>query len=158
ALPLDSRARTRARVVLAIALFCLALWIAADFLPALGWGGILAIGLWPLYARSVTLVGTDRFPILAPFGFTLLTGLVVLIPVGVAGKQAATEGGAVFAWAVQAREGGIPVPGWINQLPLAAQGAQQFWADNLADPKGAAGLFQSFNVDRAMEWTRALGG
>jgi predicted PurR-regulated permease PerM len=156
--PLDARARTRARTVLTIALVCLALWIAGDFLPALGWSGILAIGLWPLYARSVTFIGTHRSPTLAPLLFTLLTGLIVLVPVALAAQQIAQQGGAVLAWAAQARDSGVPVPGWINQLPLAAAGAQQLWEQHLADPKRAASLFQSLNVDSATEWTRALGG
>jgi len=47
-LPSNSQARMVARTGLTIALVLLALWIAADFLPALGWATIIAITAWPL--------------------------------------------------------------------------------------------------------------
>jgi predicted PurR-regulated permease PerM len=157
-LPLDSQARKRARIVLTIALVGLAVWIAGDFLPAIGWAAILAIGLWPLYARSLPLLGGGRSPTVAPLLFTLLTGVIIFVPVAIAAQQIAEQGNTLLTWMGHARESGVPVPGWIGQLPIAAEGAQQLWTQHLADPKGAAGLFQSFNADRAMEWTRAIGG
>jgi predicted PurR-regulated permease PerM len=158
ALPLDSQARKHARTVLTIALVGLALWIAADFLPALGWAAILAIGLWPLYSRCVLLLGNRRSPTLAPLFFTLLAGVIIFLPVALVAHQIAQQGNTFFAWVAQARDSGVPVPGWVAQLPIAAEAAQQLWAQNLADPKAAESLFKSFNVDRALEWTGALGG
>jgi predicted PurR-regulated permease PerM len=52
-LPSNSQARMVARTGLTLALVVLALWIAADFLPALGWAAIIAITAWPLYARCM---------------------------------------------------------------------------------------------------------
>ncbi len=47
-LPSNFQARMVARTGLTIALVVLALWMAADFLPALGWAAIIAITAWPL--------------------------------------------------------------------------------------------------------------
>jgi predicted PurR-regulated permease PerM len=58
----------------------------------------------------------------------------------------------------EARDNGIPVPSWIGQLPIAADFLQQWWRDNLAEPKQAAGWFDRVNTEAAAEWTKALGG
>jgi predicted PurR-regulated permease PerM len=57
-LPFDSRARTLARVAIAILVVLLAAWVARDFLVALTWAAVIAIAVWPIYIRS-------RFPSLA---------------------------------------------------------------------------------------------
>ncbi|MGC1745129.1 MAG: hypothetical protein WA754_21590, partial [Pseudolabrys sp.] len=69
-LPSNSQARMVARTGLTIALVVLALWIATDFLPALGWAAIIAITAWPLYVRCIPFLGETRSPILAPLIFT----------------------------------------------------------------------------------------
>jgi hypothetical protein len=58
ALPLHARARMAARAALAVSLVMLALWTAADFLPALIRAAILAITMWPLYVRFASLLGS----------------------------------------------------------------------------------------------------
>ena len=59
-LPSNSQARMVARTGLTIALVVLALWITADFLPALGWAAIIAITAWPLYVRCIPYLGESR--------------------------------------------------------------------------------------------------
>jgi predicted PurR-regulated permease PerM len=157
ALPLDRHARRIARTALALGLGVLGLWVAADFLAPLGWAAILAITLWPLYARFVA-TGEHAMPLFAPLIFTVLTGLIVFVPVALVAQQLARQGQAFVTWVNQARESGIPVPAWLAQVPVAADSAQQLWAQNLSDPKAAGAWFQSVNVDKATEWTSALGG
>jgi predicted PurR-regulated permease PerM len=156
-LPLNSQARTVARTLLTFALVGLALWVAGDFLPALGWAAILAIGLWPLYLRCASFLGKRQSPIAAPLIFTLFAALIIFLPVALATQQLALQGNAFFSWVAKARESGIAVPGWVAQLPVAAEGTQQLWAQNLSDPKAATDLFSKVNVDRAMEWIGTLG-
>src|SRR5215211_7972964 len=140
-----------------VVLVGLAIWVGGDFLPALGWAAILAMTMWPLYARWASLLGKSRAPILAPLSFTLLAGLILFIPLALAAHQIARQGGAVFSWIGQAREGGIAVPGWAAQLPIAAETVQQWWRQNLSDPRTAASWFKSINAENAAEWTSALG-
>ena len=158
ALPSDRHARRIARTVLALGLGVLGLWIAADFLAPLGWAAILAITLWPLYARFVAASRERATPVLAPLVFTVLTGAIVFIPVALVAHQLARQGQAFVTWASQARDSGIPVPAWLAQMPVAADSAQQLWTQNLSDPKAASAWFQSINVDKATEWTSVLGG
>jgi len=73
-LPLHAEARLSARVALAIALVAAALWTASDFLPALIWAAIMAIAVWPLYARVAGTASAEP-SVLAALLFTVLIGL-----------------------------------------------------------------------------------
>ncbi len=157
ALPLDAGARRAGRAALAIALLALALWTAADFLPALIWATILAITAWPLYVRFASLLSGDKSRLSAA-AFTLLVGLVLFLPVALATYQIAQQSDVLFRWIAQSRENGIEVPEWIARLPVAADAIQQWWRENLTDPKMAAGWFQNFNAERAVETARTFGG
>jgi len=146
-----------ARTGLTFALVGLALWIAADFLPALGWAAIIAITAWPLYARCMPYLGETRSPILAPLIFTALIAAIVFVPLALAAHQVARQGDATFAWIAQSRESGIAIPSWVAQLPIAAETVRQWWEQNLSDPAAAASWFKSINAEKAAEWTSALG-
>jgi predicted PurR-regulated permease PerM len=156
-LPSNSQARMVARTGLTFALVGLALWIAADFLPALGWAAIIAITAWPLYARCMPYLGETRSPILAPLIFTTLIAAIVFVPLALAAHQIARQGDATFAWIAQSRESGIAIPSWVAQLPIAAETVRQWWEQNLSDPEAAASWFKSINAEKAAEWTSALG-
>jgi predicted PurR-regulated permease PerM len=143
--------------VLTMALVVLALWIAADFLPALGWAAIIAITGWPVYVRCMPYLGETRSPILAPLIFTTLMAAIVFVPLALAAHQIARQGDATFAWIVQSRESGIAIPSWVAELPIAAEIVQQWWERNLSDPAAAASWFKSINAEKAAEWTSALG-
>lgn len=156
-LPSDARARQAARAALAIALLALALWTAADFLPALIWATILAITAWPLYVRFASLLSGDKSRLSAAI-FTLLVGFTLFLPVALATFQVAQQSDALFAWIAQSRESGIAVPDWIARLPVAADAIQQWWRENLADPKMAAGWFQNLNAEKVADSARMLGG
>ena len=156
-LPSNSQARRIARTALTIALVFLALWIAADFLPALGWAAIIAIAAWPLYVRCTPYLGETRSPILAPLIFTTLIAVIVFVPLGLAAHQIARQGDATFAWIAQSRESGIAIPAWVSQLPIAAETMQRWWEQNLAKPAAAASWFKSINAEKVAEWTTAFG-
>ena len=156
-LPLDAAARVKARVVLAVGLVGLALWTAASFLPALIWATILAVSLWPLYLKFA-----NRFALgpsnLAAFIFTLIVALVLFIPMALAVYQVAQQGDVLIGWLKKAGESGIEVPEWIARLPVAAESMQQWWRENLSDPKAATALLKTVNTENASELFRTLGG
>ena len=154
-LPLHAGARLTARVALAMTLVAAALWTASDFLPALAWAVILAIAVWPLYARFVR---TDQPSPLASFVFTTLVGLTLIFPIALATYQTAQQSDVLLAWIKQSQENGIAVPEWVARLPIAADTLQQWWRENLADPRSAAGWLQSLNADKAAEFLKAFGG
>src|ERR1700730_11891808 len=98
ALPIDSRAQLATRTAFAILLVLLALWAAGDFLPALAWAAVIAITTWPVYIRFASLISDDRSPGLAPLLFTLLTGLVLVVPIILTVHQIVQESDAFVHW------------------------------------------------------------
>jgi predicted PurR-regulated permease PerM len=157
ALPLHADARLVSRAALAIGLVAIALWTAADFLPALVWAAILAVALWPLYASFATRVSAEPSSLTA-FIFTLIVALILFTPMALAIYQIAQQSDALGGWITQARDHGIKVPDWVARLPVAADSVQQWWRDNLADPKAAAGWLQTVNGDKASDFVKTFGG
>jgi predicted PurR-regulated permease PerM len=156
-LPLHPGARVSARVALAIVLLGLALWTAADFLPALIWATILAIAIWPAYerVRSRMSGGDSGWVALV---FTALVALTLFVPMALATYQIAQQSDLLVSWIKQSRDNGIQVPEWIARLPIAADAAQQWWRENLTKPEAASLWLQSFNADQVSGIIKTFGG
>jgi predicted PurR-regulated permease PerM len=156
ALPFDSRARAMTRTAIAILVVLLAAWVARDFLVALAWAAVIAIAVWPIYIRFATLAIGDRA--LAPLLFTLLTGLVVLVPIALAVHQIA-HGSDAFAQSLKAlQQSGIPVPAWIVRLPIAGEYFEIWWRANLSNPEVLVEWLRAVNTENITAWTSTLGG
>src|SRR5882757_3718820 len=85
----DSNTNAVAWAAFATLMIVLGLWVARDFLVALTWAGLIAIAAWPIYTRFATRLAGSRASVLAPLLFTILTGLVLLVPVALAMHQLA---------------------------------------------------------------------
>ena len=156
-LPTGAAARMNARVVLALILVALALWTAAGFLPALIWAAILATSLWPLYVKFATRVSSSPSS-LSAFVFTLIVALILFTPMSLAIYQIAQQGDLLVGWLKKAGESGVEVPDWLARLPVAAESVQQWWRNNLSDPKAATEWLKSVNADNASDLFRTFGG
>ena len=158
ALPFDSRARVNTRTAIAIAVILLAAWVAREFLVALTWAAVIAIAAWPIYIRFATAVLGGRSPALAALLFTLLTGLVLLVPIALAVHQIA-QGSNAFARSLnQLQESGIPVPAWLGRLPIAGEYVDAWWRANLSNPEALVEWLRSANTENITAWTSTLGG
>src|SRR5689334_25441993 len=82
--------RTQLRLLVAL-LTLASLWVARSFLLELAWAVTLAVALWPLYGRALARRRRKGPPILAPLGFTLATGLVVMMPIALVAVEAARD-------------------------------------------------------------------
>jgi predicted PurR-regulated permease PerM len=158
ALPFDSRARALTQTALALVVVLLALWVARDFLVALTWAAIIAITAWPIYTRFASLVLGGRSPALAPMLFTLLTGLVLLVPIVLTAHQIAQGSDAFVRVLNQLRESGIPVPVWLAQLPIAGAYLDLWWRTNLSNPEVLVEWLRGVNIENLTAWTSILGG
>src|ERR1700726_572039 len=156
ALPFDSRARTVARVVIAILVVLLAAWVARDFLVALTWATVIAVAVWPIYIAFATPI---RGPAaLAPLLFALLTGLVLLVPIVLVAHQIA-QGSDAFAQSLkELQESGIPVPAWLVRLPIAGAHLDVWWRANLSNPDVLVEWLRGINTENITAWTSILGG
>jgi predicted PurR-regulated permease PerM len=158
ALPIDSRAQLAMRTAFAILLVLLALWVASDFLSAMVWAAVIAITTWPVYIRFATLISDDRSPMVAPLLFTLLTGLVLVVPIILTVHQITQGSDAFVHWVTQLRQEGIPVPGWVAQLPIAGEYLDRWWQANLSNPRAVVEWLRGVNMESVTTWTSALGG
>jgi predicted PurR-regulated permease PerM len=153
-----SPSQRAARLIVTLGLAALGLWILWDFVPALLWATVFAVASWPLYARfSRHVPGHHQASAAAPLIFTLLVGLVFLVPL--AGMAVALGREVLFV----ARElpgiekTGLPTPDWLADLPLGGHYAAQWWQSNLADPHAAAALLGRLDRGVVIDWTRLLG-
>ena len=90
--------------------------------------------------------------------FTLLTGLVLLVPIILTVHQIAQGSDVFVRWIGQLRRDGIPVPVWVAQLPIAGDYLDQWWQANLANPKAVVEWLHGVNLESVTAWTGALGG
>ena len=157
-LPFDSRTRAITRTAIAILVVLLAAWVARDFLVALTWAAVIAITAWPIYIRFATPISGGRSAALAPLLFTLLTGLVLLVPVVLAVHQIAQGSDAFVRTLNQLQESGIPVPGWLEQLPVAGKYLDLWWRANLGNPEVLLVWLRGSNIENITAWTSTLGG
>jgi predicted PurR-regulated permease PerM len=156
--PNHAQARLAARIALGAGLVVLGFWMSLDFLAPLSWAVVIALTIWPAYRKFSARIGAEPSDVLAPLSFTLIIGLVLFLPVGLAIHQAALEGQNLIQSLAHVRENGLPVPEWLPQLPLGEHGAR-WWAANLSDPTNASELLGG-NLDKEAQaaWTRTLGG
>jgi len=154
---LDAKARVAARIGLAICLSLLALWMARDFLAPLGWAIIIAVSTWPIYSRFAAKFSSGGRTFLAPAMFTLIVGLLIFLPVGLALHRASQDGAAVAEALARYRETGIPAPGWLGDVPGIGQHASQWWRVNLSDAKAVHQWIGSDGTRNNTDATRAVG-
>ena len=156
-LPLpDARARRVVRSVFAGTLVLLALWVARSYLVALVWAAVIAISVWPLYARFATRLGRHRM--LLPLVFTVMTAFVLAIPFTLVTVQVGRQGQMIIEWITHAQQSGIAVPGWLGRLPVLGQNLEQWWRENLANPGSAGEMLGALDRDALSSWLQTFGG
>jgi predicted PurR-regulated permease PerM len=157
AVPSESRVRGITRTIAAVGLLMLAVWLVRDFLTALTWAGLIAVTVWPIYGRFVLLIPAER-DVLAPLLFTLLIGLVLIIPLTAAMHQIAL-GSRTFASTLrQLQASGLPVPSWLAQLPMAGEYLDTWWRNNLGNPQNLREWLGHLNIESITAWARVLSG
>ena len=150
------RYQRSARTVLSIGLFMLGLWIIHGFIPALVWAAILSIALWPGYSRALRAwPGGDRIAL--PALFTLLVGLVFVVPLLLIALQAGRDAHDFFEWLHGIERAGIPAPGWVASLPLGGQQINAWWTENLAKPFDSNDLLHHFSRNSVVSFSREVG-
>ena len=145
-----------ARLLLALALFLLALIIAAGFLPALIWAVVIAVAIGPLHARAERRWPPGRHNLLLPLLFTVGVGLVIVVPFIFAAFQAAREAHDLAVWLATIKRDGLPAPAWVNDLPIGRDEVAAWWQAKLGTPAAATAFLHELNVGLVAR-SRALG-
>ena len=146
-----------ARIALATAVVAVGLWILRDFLAALVWAAVLAIAFWPVYRRLRQPTSRPIDRIVAPALATTVIGIIFIAPIVLLGVALARESHFVVEFIANARHHGIPVPGWIYQLPLIGASLAEWWRTNLGDPVAAEELIGRVNLRTLTESVREYG-
>jgi predicted PurR-regulated permease PerM len=146
-----------ARVVLALAMLGLGIWILHRFLAALAWAGVLAIALWPLYRRLARALPGDDKAILAPLLATLILGLIFTVPFVYVAIEGAHEIHLAVQYLGEAQRNGVPVPEWVPQLPFVGRAVEDWWRANLTEPGAARELLGRVNPRSVAESARFYG-
>ena len=153
-----SPSRTFSRLVVTALLAVLAVFILWEFLPALLWAIVFAVTTWPLYTRFARLLHGDREgAIVAPLAFTVAIGALFLVPLVLIAVELGREGLFVARWVPSLEETGLPLPGWVGELPLVGHYIVRWWQDNLGDPGAVTEFLGRVDHSTVIEWTRTLG-
>jgi predicted PurR-regulated permease PerM len=142
--------------LLIVVLTLVGLWMARSFLLQLAWAATIAVSLWPLYCRVARPGRKEGLRIAAPLGFTLMTGLVLMVPLIVVAMEAARDSQAALDWLAVAQKQGVPVPHWLPGLPMVGARAAAWWRGNLTDPRGAGQLLGQIDAGALARFTGAL--
>ena len=135
-----------ARVALAGAVVAFGLWILHEFLAALAWAAVLAIALWPLYARLQRLLPPRDAWAIGPLLATTVVAICIIAPIVLLGVAVARESHFVIKFVGDVRHHGVPAPDWIEQLPLVGATIAEWWRANLSDPVLAEELIGRINL------------
>lgn len=144
------RIQRRAQGFLTLFLIIFALWTLRPFIPALIWGIIFAIALWPLYQRAETKLGRSLW---LPSLFTLVLALLFLVPVSFIAYKTVDELQEALQWLDTIKNTGLPMPSWIDHLPYGAQAAHTWWNNHLTQPEEMTTLLHSLSTE-GMQATR----
>jgi predicted PurR-regulated permease PerM len=146
----------RAVGVIATAILALAgLFTLRDFLPAIVWALVIAIGLWPLFDRLAARWPRHRRGLL-PSLAVIATLLVLALPLLMIGFPVFHDAREAAHWLEQARTAGVPPPPFLQHLPDGAQ-LTQFWQANLARPGALSVLASRAMQGGVMEFGRRFG-
>lgn len=151
-----SRGQSIAGIAAIVALVLAGLWTLHAFLPALGWGSIFAISLWPTYQRCAR-----RWPagqaLLLPACFTLFILMVFVIPLVMVVAAVAHDSAGVAQWLASARAQGVPAPALLHHLPYGDP-LSAWWQSALSTPEGINRLSHAVPGFPVGTGERVLGG
>ncbi|HTJ89320.1 MAG TPA: AI-2E family transporter [Acidocella sp.] len=128
--PLLPRLQAAAGAILVAAILAGAAYTVRDFLPALAWAAVLAIGLWPVHLTlQRRLSCSGQFSAL---GLTGAIALVFILPITFLSIRAAADLGPLLQWVNETSQTGLPAPHWLNLLPFGRAEVIAWWNNHLA--------------------------
>ena len=151
------RMQRNARLALVFLLLGLGLWTVRSFLPALIWGAILAVAVWPLYERARSRWSPGRDRIALPALFTVSVAVIFGLPFVLLVVQAGREAHDLLLLFQRATTSGVAVPEWVSHLPFGAEQVAAWWRDNLATPVPTAEILRRVDRGSMLLLTRQFG-
>jgi predicted PurR-regulated permease PerM len=146
-----------ARLALAVALVGMGAWTLHTYLSALAWATVFAIATWPLIEWAQAKWPPGKHNLLVPSIATAAVALLFIVPLILVAVEVGREAHGVMDMVQKARTSGIPVPDFVQKLPVGRSEAVGWWQENLADPQGAADLLGRVNRGQVVDASRTLG-
>ena len=131
----------RAAIAAVLLLLAAGLWTLRPFLPALGWGVILCVSLWPWYQRRTGALA-ERWHwaakpwarrLVLPGVVTCLAALAFILPLAMVVSALHADRMWLAQALAQAQTSGIPAPAMLHSLPQGDH-ITQWWGQNLGQP------------------------
>lgn len=152
-----SIAQKTARYALIGALVVIGAWMLRHFIPALCWAAVLAIATSSLYDRWRARFRGKSREVRAALTFTVIVGVVLVLPLVYGGVVAAREAIALAHGLAASARGGPPkLPDWLVQIPWLSRWVRDFWLQYFGSGGAAPGVVVHANP-LVLEWTRVLG-
>jgi predicted PurR-regulated permease PerM len=127
---LPQRLHATVGAVLIAAILAGAVYTVRDFLPALAWAAVLAIGLWPIHLTIQSRLKCSGQ--LSALGLTGSIALVFILPITLLSIKAAADIGPLVQWVIDTGQNGLPAPAWLNLLPFGRGEVIAWWNNHLA--------------------------
>jgi predicted PurR-regulated permease PerM len=150
--------RLGARAVCAIALVLFAVWMISAYLVVLAWALVIALTAWPLYERLVAQMPKRlRDGFVPPLLFTMLTGIVLLIPLTFAVAEVGIDLQQAAGTANDLLQNGVPAPAWLDRIPFIGSTLAEWWQSHLGDPEQSRQLLSQIDVNGLKGWLGIVG-
>lgn len=133
-----SPSQTWASLVAVAVLFLAGIFTVQEFLPALVWAVIIAIGIWPLFDRAARKWPRHRRRLL-PAAAVLLIFLTLVVPLTLVAVPLAHDAHAIAVWLEHARRSGIAPPPVFKSLPYGDR-LTTAWQQNFGQPDQISAL------------------
>jgi predicted PurR-regulated permease PerM len=121
-----------------LTLIALAAFVTHRFFLPLIWAGILCVATWPLYLRLRARMGQHH--VLAAAVLTLICAAFFIVPLLLGVTQAARQAPEMANFVATANNEGIPVPAFVQSLPVVGGAVSDWWQATLSQPHGLAHL------------------
>jgi len=121
-----------------LTLIALAAFVTHRFFLPLIWAGILCVATWPMYVRLRARMGQHH--VLAAAVLTLICAACFIVPLLMGVTQAARQAPEMASFVATANNDGIPVPAFVQSLPMVGGAISDWWQATLSQPHGLAHL------------------
>jgi predicted PurR-regulated permease PerM len=135
----------------------LAAWVLRGFLEPLLAAGVIAIASWPLYERFAARLPRRVTRGAAAGMFTCVITLFGLGPLVFALGALVSESHAVLRDLALIDKNGVPVPAWLEHVPLGGPWLATRWESHLAHPGGLSMWVDRTDPAALFTWAESIG-
>ena len=132
-------------------------WVLYGFLEPLLAASVIAIASWPLYQRFAARLPRRVTRGAASAMFTSIVAVFVLGPLTFALLALLSESQTLVRDIALADEKGLPVPPWLENVPLAGQWLASHWESRLARPGSFSMWAERADPAALLTWAQSLG-